>query len=189
MKVIYLHGYGSTGESSKTQLLRKELGDDVVVAPTLPADPNEIERIVNNIVRTNKSYPLVFVGTSLGGFWANYFAQKWDARCVIVNPVVLGSVVIQKYIDNPIPNYTTGEQIVLLPAYVTEYEKREKYLSENTNGSLINMFIAKDDNLVNPLAVIKHIPYVASCVIKTDGGHRFEKHWLEVVNKVKACSL
>ena len=48
--IIYLHGFASSGASDKVTQLRKRFGDDKVIAPDLPFDPDEVYKLVYNIV-------------------------------------------------------------------------------------------------------------------------------------------
>ncbi len=41
MKIIYFHGFGSSGASGTVQNLRLLLPDDTIIAPDIPVDPLE----------------------------------------------------------------------------------------------------------------------------------------------------
>lgn len=84
--IIYLHGFASIGTSPKSDALVAAFGRDCVFSPNLPTDPEQTIAIVSEIVARVVNFPLIFVGTSLGGFWAHYFAQRFDAACIMVNP-------------------------------------------------------------------------------------------------------
>lgn len=142
--------------------------------------------MVDGIVRENTDYPLIFVGTSIGGFWANYFAQKWDTLCVIVNPATKPSKTLAQYVGKTVKNYATGQPIVVTHADLIGYEKREKYLATHTDASRINMFVASDDNVISPDETLASLPNAAFTDIKKTGGHRFEEHWNDVITRIKA---
>lgn len=185
MFIIYLHGLASSGLGDKSQAFMNAFGKDHVAAPDLPVNPIEVEKIVNNIVRKNEDYPLIFVGTSLGGFWANYFSQKWDTPCVIVNPATRPSKSLRKYLGRTISKYTKKETVVN-EKDLEEYAKREKYLDQNPNdNSNINMFIANDDTIVSPEETMKNLPNASYVELKNDGGHRFEKYWNDVTERIQ----
>ena len=185
MKIIYLHGFASVGVGPKSDALRKKFGNDAVYSPDLPIDPDAVEMLIDTYVAKNTQYPLIFVGTSLGGFWANYFAQKWDSPCVIVNPSTSPSKTMWERVGKIIKNYSTGELMPILEDYATKFGIRESYLIGNTNGALINVFVAKDDDVIPYKEVLENIPYRASCTITEDGGHRYDTNWGKVVDKVR----
>jgi hypothetical protein len=167
MKIIYTHGFRSQGNSFKSVALRERFGDDNVVYPDLPTNADATEAILDKIVKENTNFPIVFVGTSLGGFWANYIAQKYDIPCVIVNPCFKPSISLKKYGEN-----------------VDGYAQREVWLENNTNGNLISLFVAKNDTVLSAKEMLAAYPHTASTTILKDGGHRFDIHWNLVVDKV-----
>lgn len=183
--VIYLHGFGSVGESPKTEQLREGLPGVTVIAPDLPVTPAEVVSLIDNVVRSVRDFPVVFVGTSLGGFWANYFAQRYDAPCIIVNPAVQPSVSLAERVGKVFKNYGTGEDVVVTEEDISGFGFLEAYLRSNTNGALINLFVAKDDDVVNAAAVLKSVEFAAAKFVFPDGGHRFEQHWSTVVKWTK----
>jgi predicted esterase YcpF (UPF0227 family) len=183
--VIYLHGFASVGESPKSQSLRDALSEHVVFAPDLPVNPNEVIQKVNDLVRNVESWPLVFVGTSLGGFWANYFSQKYDAPCVLVNPALTPSKTLYEWVGKSAKNYSTGQSVEVTLTDIEHFSNYEKEINRDQNGYLIHLFAAKDDEVISYLDVLTQIRYTNSTLVTEDGGHRFESHWSMVVDKVK----
>ncbi len=81
MKLIYFHGFASSGASGTVQLLRKMLPSADIVAPDIPVDPKEALPYLQNLVEEEK--PDVIVGTSMGGMYAQ---QMHGYLRVCVNP-------------------------------------------------------------------------------------------------------
>ena len=74
-KILYLHGFGSSGASGTVELLRKEFWERtdaahraVVVAPDIPLDPLVAERALEELAYDEM--PDLVIGTSMGGFYA-----------------------------------------------------------------------------------------------------------------------
>lgn len=183
--VIYLHGFASKGESPKSIALAENLVNHTVVAPDLPIDPVKVERIVNDIVESHHERPVVFVGTSLGGFWANYFAQRYDAPCVIANPSPQPSVTMAARLGKELPVYGTDRTIQVTESDIAGFLRAEEYLAHNTNGALINLFVAKDDEQLDYNEMIQAFPFTALIAVTETGGHRFERNWYMVVKRVR----
>lgn len=86
-KIIYLHGFASSGASGTVDLLRHEFwGKDpsrrvVVDAPDIPVDPLEALPMLKVLVA--REQPALIVGTSLGGFYAQ---QLRGFERICVNP-------------------------------------------------------------------------------------------------------
>lgn len=183
--IIYLHGFASVGKSAKSDALIAEFGSDNVYAPNLPIDPDDTFKIVSDIVHNATSFPVMFVGTSLGGFWANYFAQKFDAHCVIVNPSVNPDVTMEARVGTVNTNYLTGEDIVITPEIVQKFKKYKDEANTLYNGSLVNIFLAKDDDVIDYNNTLKTLTYYNSLTITDDGGHRYNNKWNTVVSKLR----
>lgn len=183
--VIYMHGFGSTGNSPKSQALRAALPNSTVHSPDLPVDPAAVIDIVTKIVREATSFPIIFVGTSLGGFWANYFAHKFDAPGVLVNPSSCPVDTMSARVGVDITNYATGEPIIITADYVTQYKRLQEEAAYLHNGALVHMFLAMDDSLLDYRTALVNIPYTASLQVTEDGGHRYDVNWSKVVTKVK----
>ena len=74
-KILYLHGFGSSGASGTVELLRREFWDRsppalraVVVAPDIPIDPLAAEKMLEELAYDEM--PDLVVGTSMGGMYA-----------------------------------------------------------------------------------------------------------------------
>jgi hypothetical protein len=63
-----------------------------------------------------------FVGSSLGGFYATYLAEKHAARAVLINPAIDPHVGLRAYLG-PQRNLHTGEPYELAEAHLREWEK------------------------------------------------------------------
>ena len=60
---------------------------------------------------------VTFVGSSLGGFYATWFAEKYDRRAVLINPAIRPDLGLAAYLG-PQRNLYTGEAFELTPAHL-----------------------------------------------------------------------
>lgn len=81
MKLVYFHGFASSGASGTVQLLRKIFPSAQVVAPDIPVDPEEALPMLQKLVQAEQ--PDVIVGTSMGGMYAQ---QMHGFLRICVNP-------------------------------------------------------------------------------------------------------
>ena len=81
MKLIYFHGFGSSGASGTVETLRNLLPDATVIAPDIPVDPAEALPFLKELCQTEK--PDIIVGTSMGGMYAQ---QMRGFLRICVNP-------------------------------------------------------------------------------------------------------
>ena len=86
-KILYLHGFGSSGASGTVDLLRKAFWETdaahraVVVAPDIPVDPVEALPMLKGLV--GQESPDIIIGTSMGGWYAQ---QLHGFLRICVNP-------------------------------------------------------------------------------------------------------
>lgn len=77
LKILYIHGFGSTGNSQTVQGLKKVLGDEaIILAPQFSNDLSTVAKIEQNIAEA-KAYasefkPRIVIGSSFGGFIASF---------------------------------------------------------------------------------------------------------------------
>ena len=81
MKIVYFHGFASSGASGTVQLLRLLLPDDEVLAPDIPMDPACALPFLKEYVAREE--PDLIIGTSMGGMYAQ---QMRGLRKICVNP-------------------------------------------------------------------------------------------------------
>ena len=87
-KILYLHGFGSSGASGTVDLLRREFWERsevahraVVVAPDIPLDPLAAMPMLEELAY--EEMPDLVIGTSMGGFYAQ---QLHGFTRICVNP-------------------------------------------------------------------------------------------------------
>jgi uncharacterized protein len=104
--IVYLHGFNSSAQSHKAQALARYLEERGLGAqyacPDLPPRPAEAIRAIEAFSGA------CFVGSSLGGFYATYMAEKHGARAVLINPAIDPHIGLRAYLG-PQRNLHTGE--------------------------------------------------------------------------------
>jgi len=81
MKLIYFHGFGSSGASGTVETLRNLLPKATVIAPDIPVDPVEALPYLKQLCEQEQ--PDLIVGTSMGGMYAQ---QMRGFLRICVNP-------------------------------------------------------------------------------------------------------
>ena len=89
--IIYLHGFCSSPASWKSQLLaegmaRRGLAEHFV-CPQLSPVPDEAAASVSRLIEAADG-PVTLIGSSLGGHYANFLAEKHGLNAVLINPAV-----------------------------------------------------------------------------------------------------
>lgn len=187
--IVYLHGFASVGNSAKSQRLVERFGKDMVVSPDLPMDPNDaiktITKAVAEAVSRPNAFPIVFVGTSLGGFYARYMACMLVEPAVLVNPATNPAKSMKLFVGNN-TNYATGKVFTLTEEHLTKMQQLQDELAIFPYYAKIDLFLAKDDAVLPYADALADLPEPNSVTIFEDGGHRFEAHWDEAMDTIAA---
>ncbi len=174
MTIIYLHGFNSDGNSTTIKEIRKEIPGLLSISYDYINADIAFEEIRLLIQDTLKKDPdLIVAGTSLGGFWANYFAQKMNLKCVLVNPALHPSVSLKKAVpESPIPNYNTGELREFTYENTDSYKKYEVPVEAGINRTIV---LGKNDEIIDYRKTEKMFRDKAM-IILTEEGHRIENY-------------
>ncbi|MCK5394946.1 MAG: esterase YqiA [Gammaproteobacteria bacterium] len=102
-KLLYLHGFNSSPQSFKAQLVIDYLKAkdclDLLICPQIPTVPEEAKQFLEQIVEEAlENHQLSFVGSSLGGYYATYLAEKYSGPAVLINPSVKPYETLKAYL-------------------------------------------------------------------------------------------
>ncbi|MCC6201612.1 MAG: esterase YqiA [Gammaproteobacteria bacterium] len=173
--LLYLHGFLSSPASSKALAVRDWLAhhrpDIAFHCPLLSPHPSEAMVQIENLLNARPAERMSLMGSSLGGFWATWAAERYDLRAVLINPLTHGDILEPDYVDRPLANYHTGDTCVLTAAdaallraaEVSSIARPDNYLLLAQEG---------DETLDYRLAVAKY----AGCrqIIERGGSHGFD---------------
>ena len=111
--ILYLHGFTSGPQSRKAQLLGERAAARGVgfACPQLPHSPGAAIDLAESIVveKVGAGDTVALVGSSLGGCYATHLAEKHRLRAVLVNPVVVAHLALEKFVG-PQQNLYSGER-------------------------------------------------------------------------------
>jgi len=124
--IIYIHGFNSSPASSKAQLLKARLellgrGAEFA-APALPRSPAEAAALLDALATRHPHAALV--GSSLGGYYATYLAEKHGLRAVLLNPVVRPYELLAPHVGRQ-KNFHTGEEYDFTTRHIAELQSLE----------------------------------------------------------------
>lgn len=128
--ILYLHGFRSSPKSFKAQLLADAMATRGIgsqwVCPQLPASPQRAVELAGHLIeqaqlRQNMQpeSDLCIIGSSLGGYYANYLAEHWKCRAVVLNPAVYAARDLATQVGEH-SQYHSDDPFVFLPEYVDE---------------------------------------------------------------------
>ena len=132
MKILYFAGFGGIKSSETFQNILEKYPDSIFIKydninANRAFEQIEVQlsclSIVNHII----------VGQSLGGFWAEYFANKYNCSLVLINPS------LKPY-----------ESLVKYNLEEADLESYRKYKISKNSQSKVSLIVSKYDQTVNP---------------------------------------
>ena len=82
-KIMYVHGFASSGQSGTVTRIREVFPNATVIAPDLPVRPQEAMDLLRQVCETEK--PDLIIGTSMGGMYAE---MLYGYDRILVNPAL-----------------------------------------------------------------------------------------------------
>jgi predicted esterase YcpF (UPF0227 family) len=111
--IVYLHGLNSSPASVKARKLvafAATLAQPPVVhVPPLATWPSDAIADVRSWLDANVgAAPIAFIGSSLGGYYATWLAERYDAHAVLINPAIRPYEQLEAYLGTQ-RNLYSGE--------------------------------------------------------------------------------
>ncbi|MGZ9029912.1 MAG: YqiA/YcfP family alpha/beta fold hydrolase [Burkholderiaceae bacterium] len=121
--ILYLHGFRSSPTSRKATMLRERLRalgrEPEYICPALPASPRAAVDLARQLVGSVPPSSIALVGSSLGGYYATWLAERLGCRAVLLNPAITPARDLAAHLGRQ-PVYFTDEEIDFRPEYLAE---------------------------------------------------------------------
>jgi uncharacterized protein len=123
--IIYLHGLNSDPGSVKARALGAAISamppavQPEYEVPKLHHRPAIAMRALTAWIDERKPVLMAFVGSSLGGFYATWLAERYRSNAVMINPSVRPLTDLERYLG-PQRNLYTGEEYELTREHFAE---------------------------------------------------------------------
>ena len=149
--VFYFHGLNSNINSEKVQKLKQHF----TKVYCFPIDIDyqlayqELTTAIDNVLLDGmfEDIGVVFVGTSLGGFWAGHLANLYDCKAILINPVfdpktALNNLGVDQELCNEYPDLkpkrkhhvfiSVNDEVLTFPEEcLTKYQNVYKYTNSD----------------------------------------------------------
>jgi uncharacterized protein len=179
--ILYIHGFGSCGFGTKASIIRKSLDSYNILAPTLSYVPNLAIDTLCQIIESFQKYETIYlIGSSLGGYYSIYLAEKYDLKAVLINPSIKPIETLSKVLGQAL-NYGdlskfewNEEHIQMLQKYQINTPTPSKYLLLTQTG----------DELLDYTVALNYLKDSKQIVVK-GGDHsfiNFENYIDEIIN-------
>ena len=137
--IYYIHGFNSSPQSKKANILKEYFAAKGMAeryrVPALPYAFNEAIDLLEEEFKHCEADDVVLIGSSLGGFYSTYFAERYGFKAALINPAVDAHILLASLIGEN-ENIYTGEKYTLTQTHidalaavnVSEIIKKELFL-------------------------------------------------------------
>jgi predicted esterase YcpF (UPF0227 family) len=151
--LVYLHGFRSSPRSSKAVMTGEAVRALATKAnpyewycPQLLASPKESMEMVISHIDQSMADRVVVIGSSLGGFYANYLAEKYDCKAIVLNPAVHAARELAPHVGM-MTAYDNDEPFDFRPEYIDELKALQ--VEKISDPSRYFLIAAKGDELLD----------------------------------------
>ena len=191
MTIMYIHGYGSTGNATKGELLRKMMPKHRVISPTFDYDHLSPWQIQDQIREAIESEDVeMLVGSSFGGYQSLCATQFFRGIVWAINPVHDVETTIRRVVIKQNNSFlSTGKNLLgIYKEFNNEVFLQQARLNQQgewPKETILNFALSNDDELLgdhNPL--LKLFPLHNKVIWKDNSGHRFLR-FEEIGNEIE----
>ncbi|SFZ97301.1 Putative esterase, FIGfam005057 [hydrothermal vent metagenome] len=185
--IIYIHGFGSHGLGGKASAFRAyfEDKDEEFIAPSLSYVPELAIQTLEELIKVCNNVKLI--GSSLGGYYALYLANKYNLKACLINPSIYPYKTLSK-VEGKVLNYYDNSYFEW---NISHLDMLKKYEIEVPDQSKVLLLLQKGDEVLDYTEAVKKLPD-ATMVVEEGGDHGFvqiERHFERVerfLNEPKA---
>ena len=186
--IIYLHGFSSGAASNKAGMFRRALSETPFLILEYPAhQPHAaVSSITRSITQALSEYPgeeLTLMGSSLGGFYAQFLAAALDAvdRVVMINPALQPQLTLKPFVGHN-TNMVTGKPFEFCQqdfADLSDYDT-----GPVPPGKPTLVLLDEADELIDGGVALRRYTTVGKVIVYPGGSHQFE-HIDEAVPEIR----
>lgn len=175
-KILYVHGFGSSGQSGTVTRIREVFPNANVIAPDLPIHPEEAMALLRQLCQQEK--PDLIIGTSMGGMYTEML-RGYDR--ILVNPALrMGDTMKEhgmigaQHFSNP--RQDGVQDFIVTKAMAKDYKEMTEHCFEGINEEEQHRvwgLFGDEDTTVNTYDLFhEHYP----TAIRFHGEHRMNDH-------------
>jgi predicted esterase YcpF (UPF0227 family) len=161
--ILYLHGFRSSPQSFKAQMLARhvarlnEQGAALTwCCPQLPPSPAEAWSLMRQATEAWPTDRMVVVGSSLGGFYATALAEHRGCRAAVINPAVDPARDLARYIGEQTAFHNPQDRFFFRPEFIDAFRTLSPYPISRPERYWT--LFAKGDEVLNWQEMVTHYP-------------------------------
>jgi hypothetical protein len=172
--LIYLHGFKSSPDALKAQEVAQYIADKNLsidyLRPLISDMPDKAIQQLDNLMQSLQNRTVYLMGSSMGGYYATWLAEKYSVSAVLINPAIHPDKLWQEYIglhQNPY----SGVQFEISAAHLQDLQSIKLPCILHPQQYLV--LLQMGDEVLNALDASQWF-YRSSCIIESGGNHRFQ---------------
>ncbi len=167
--IIYIHGFGSHGLGSKANAFRNyfEGKGEAFIAPSLSYIPDLAIQTLEELIESYDDVKLI--GSSLGGFYTLYLAQKYGLKAVLINLSIYPYITLEKVLGEA-PSFYDESHFTWMESHLKMLKKYETDLVVQEDVLLL---LQKGDETLNYKEAEAKLPNAKQSV-EEGGSHSFD---------------
>lgn len=185
--IIYLHGFRSAPASHKAQSLKQRMQHrglgDAFWCEQLPHVPARaialIEHAILDAHERRPGHSPTLAGSSLGGFYATFLAERHSLRAVVVNPAVVAPIDLQPWIGTQ-TNLYTGEAFDFTPEHLDQLRALDT--GPLTDPTRYWLLAEKGDEVLDYRHAVEKYRGARQTVL--DGGNHGFSRWNDYLDEI-----
>ena len=171
--VIYIHGFSSHGYGGKASAFRTYFKKKKIpfIAPSLSHIPDLTVQTLEELVKSCTAHETVgLIGSSLGGYYALYLAQKYHLKTVLINPAVRPFLTLQRALGNA-PHFYDGSHFEWKESHLEMLKKYETQSTRNNENTLL--LLQTGDDVLDYREALSKVQG-SKQIIEEGGSHGFD---------------
>ncbi len=167
--ILYIHGFSSHGYGGKAKALRKYFinKEEVFIAPSLSYVPELAMQTLEELIAVCDNVKLI--GSSLGGYYAMYLAQKYDLKVALINPAMYSYKTLDRMLGEAL-NFYDGS---LFEWKASHLEMLKKYETNSIDQSKVMLLVQKGDDVLDYREAVEKLEGTKQ-IIEEGGSHSFD---------------
>ena len=187
--ILYLHGFRSSPKSMKARVVGERMAAlglaDQLICPQLPASPKEAMALALSLIDGIPAQDLSIIGSSLGGYYATWLAERIGCRAVLVNPAIVPSLDLDRHVGVT-TQFHSDEPFEFKRAYIDELRALD--VSRITQPQRYFLLAATGDEVLDYRDMVAHYQGARQHVI--DGSDHAVSEFPDYVDEVLAfCGI
>ena len=165
--ILYLHGFRSSPRSFKARRLAGRLAvldrSNEWRCPQLPVSPYEAIRLAESIIGNTPRESLALIGSSLGGYYATWLAERYGCRAVLLNPATAPDKDLDQFLGEH-PLWHGGGTVVVEARHLDEL--RALKVATITAPERYRLIAATGDEVLDYRDMLHKYPDVETTLIQ-----------------------